>query len=127
MTDEFFGDPIHTYTRREALEDGTLVDCSELAREAGIKLPVAMTRAAWALCVALSDAAKRTGNDETGRIWDVLWMLSLAMRRASGPEVAFQVLCVTESTRASSVALKALCGPGDDAEPVITILLPHED
>ena len=25
------------------------------------------------------------------------------------------------------VRLKALCGPGDDAEPVITVLLPDED
>jgi hypothetical protein len=25
------------------------------------------------------------------------------------------------------VTLKALCGPGDDAEPVITIMLPDED
>lgn len=32
---EFFGDVIHVYTRAEALEDGVLVDVSEMAREAG--------------------------------------------------------------------------------------------
>jgi hypothetical protein len=25
------------------------------------------------------------------------------------------------------VSLYALCGPGDDAEPVVTVMLPHED
>jgi hypothetical protein len=127
MTDEFFGELIHSYTREEALEDGTLVDCTELAREAGIKHPVAMTCAAWGRCVTLSSAAKRAGNDEKGRLWDIVWMLSLAMRRASGSEVAFQVMCVTTSTRPSKISLKAMCGPGDQAEPVITVMLPEED
>jgi hypothetical protein len=31
------------------------------------------------------------------------------------------------SDRRDLVTLKALCGPGDDAEPVITIMLPEED
>lgn len=35
---EFFGEPIHFYTRAaEALEDGTLVDVSETAKEAGFR------------------------------------------------------------------------------------------
>src|SRR5262249_48790011 len=35
------------YTRAEALPDGVLIDGSETAREAGIRWPVALTRAAW--------------------------------------------------------------------------------
>jgi len=30
-------------------------------------------------------------------------------------------------TKRETVVLKALCGPGDNGEPVITILLPDED
>ena len=130
MSDDesMFGELIHSYSRAQAMEDGVLVDCSPMAREAGIRVPVAMTCGAWGLCVALSAAAKRAGNDESGRLWDVLWMLSLAMRRAGdASEVHFGVLCVTERTTPSRVRLKALCGPGDDAEPVITVLLPEED
>jgi hypothetical protein len=60
------------YSRAEALADGLLVDVTETAREAGFLYPVALTRAAWELCVALSPPAKRAGNDDHGRLWDVL-------------------------------------------------------
>jgi hypothetical protein len=38
-------DLIHRYTRAGALADGVLVDVSAVAREAGIRFPVALTRA----------------------------------------------------------------------------------
>jgi hypothetical protein len=39
---EFFGEVIHSYTRSQAVEDGTLILASEqLAREAGFVIPVA--------------------------------------------------------------------------------------
>ena len=44
---EIFGEPISTYTRAEAIEDGVLVDVSETAAEAGITFPVAITRRLW--------------------------------------------------------------------------------
>jgi hypothetical protein len=47
-------DLISAYSRSEALADGLLVDVTETAREAGFLYPVALTRAAWELCVALS-------------------------------------------------------------------------
>ena len=50
---------IGSYMRSEALDDGVLVDVTEMAREAGFVIPVARTRAAWDLCVALSPAAER--------------------------------------------------------------------
>lgn len=52
---EIFGEAISTYTRAQAIEDGVLVDVSEIAKEAGFKFPVAVTRAAWADCVEWSD------------------------------------------------------------------------
>ncbi len=118
---------IHTYTRAEAIADGVLVDVTDTAREAGFRFPVALTRAAWDLCVALSPAAERAGNDERGRLWDVLWMLRNAVRRHSNSgETLFVVLCVTARVRPSRVALRAKIGPGDDGQPVLTIMLPEE-
>lgn len=44
----FWGDPVYVYTRRQAIEDGVLVDVSQLAIEAGFKWPFAMTAEVWA-------------------------------------------------------------------------------
>jgi len=105
------------------------VDVTETAREAGFLLPVALTRAAWDLCVALSPAAERACNDEHGRLHDVLWMLRWAIGRSrgtGGSEIHFELLCVTESVRPSRVTLRSVVGPGDDGERVVTVMLPEE-
>ena len=38
---------ISLYTRSQAIEDGFLVDVSDMAREAGFKWPVVVTRRVW--------------------------------------------------------------------------------
>src|SRR5690606_27193956 len=43
---DVFGEPIHVYTRAQALADGVLVDAGPLAGEAGFHWPVALTQAA---------------------------------------------------------------------------------
>lgn len=128
---EIFGEPIHTYTRKQAIADGFLVDVSETAREAGFRFPVAMTSAAWADCVEWTDAdtKRQTYQDEAGRLWDVVWMASRAARRG-GSETLFQLYRFPRGgrgQRARITTLKMLCGPGDHGEPVITITLPNED
>jgi hypothetical protein len=47
----FWGNPVHIYTRSQALADGVLVEVSEVAEEAGFCVPVAVTRSTWADCV----------------------------------------------------------------------------
>jgi hypothetical protein len=131
---DLFGPLISTYTRAQAIEDGALVDVSEPAREAGIKFPVAITRGVWSECVALPEGYHGC-QDETGRLWDVISMLRFAIRRSAGGErIDYGVLvrAITKQLRDDQRAprlhrLKALCGPGDDAEPVITVMLPGED
>jgi hypothetical protein len=127
-----FGEAIFSYTRAQALDDGVLVDVSEMAKEAGFKFPVAITRAAWADCVEWSDEDNRrqTYQDEAGRLWDVLWMVGVAARRHSGSELRFQLYRVPRGgrgVRPRLVTLAMRCGPGDEGEPVITIMLPGED
>jgi hypothetical protein len=122
-------DIISRYTRAQAIEDGTLVDVTDTPerKEAGIKYPVAMTQAVFAQCVELTDAAKRAGNDVKGRLWDVLWMMRFPVRRPDPTTVIFELRCVIDRKGPSRVQLKAVCGPGDDGEPVITIMTPEED
>ena len=60
------------------------------AQEAGIRWPVALTRAAWERCVTVPPGV--ACQDEAGRLWDVALMLACAIRRGgSGPEVRFGV------------------------------------
>jgi hypothetical protein len=58
-------DLIHRYTRADAIRDGVLIDVSTVAREAGIRYPVALIAAAWAKCVAVPPGV--LGQDESGR------------------------------------------------------------
>lgn len=130
---ETFGEVISSYSRAQAIEDGVLVDVSETSREAGIKFPVAITRGVFDECVALPEGYHGL-QDERGRLWDVISMLRFALRRASGDRLHYGVLVrgVTKQLRDDQRPprlhkLWAQCGPGDTAEPVITVMLPGED
>lgn len=115
------------YSRADAISDGVLRDASELAKEAGFRYPVALTAAAWATCVSVPDGVP--GQDETGRLWDVLTMLRHASR-AAGPDVStirFDVLVLNDGTTPKPVRLKAVCGPDDNLAPCLTVMLPDED
>ncbi|HDR9280230.1 hypothetical protein SAMN03159335_07871 [Burkholderia cepacia] len=131
--DSVFGEPIHVYTRAQAIENGALIDVSQVAHEAGFRLPVALTTAVWADCVAWddTDSQRQLAQDEAGRLWDVIWMACLAARRArESQRVAFQVYRVPRGgpgIRARLTTLHMCIGPGDNAAPVITILMPNED
>lgn len=132
--ESIFGEEIFTYTRAQAIEDGVLIDAGSMAQEAGFKWPVAITADAWAESVAWSedDSEKQIHHDLSGRLWDVLFMASHAIRSrsGSGDRLLFQLYRVPRdgrSTKAELTTLKLIVGPGDQGEPVITILLPDED
>ena len=120
-------DLIHVYTRAQALADGVLVDATTTAKGAGIKYPVALTRAVWCQYIKVPEGVE--GQDEAGRLWDVLWMLRDAIGRAKPGTntILYQVSVRNDNRRARAVALKAVCGPADDGSPCITVLLPEED
>lgn len=42
-----FGEPIFEYSRRQAIEDGLLIDVTAMAKEAGIRLPAVVTAGLW--------------------------------------------------------------------------------
>ncbi len=125
---------IYAYTRAQAIADGVLVDLmqgemADLVREAGFRFPIAMTAEAFEDYVELTPKAQEAGNDLKGRLWDVLYMLKMAIRKQQGnaSEIAFQFFCVTDRIKPKLCTLKAICGPGDQGEPVITIMHPWQD
>lgn len=126
---------IHTYTRAAALADGVLVDVSPLARQAGWRYPVAVTLAVWTLIATIPAGS---GQDVTGRTWDVVYLAARAAKRApaGADTLQFSVILTTEKTDARGrrrlewqhlETLRAVVGPGDAGEPVVTIMLLNED
>jgi hypothetical protein len=124
-------DIISIYTRQQAIEDGVLIDITagfpNEIRDCGFKFHIAMTQAAFAEAVELTPKAEACGCDLYGRMFDVLNMLRVYARRNSESCILFEGRVVQNSRRPSIVWLKAMCHPGDNGEPVITISLPHED
>src|SRR5258706_11373165 len=137
------GEPICVYTRAQAVADGVLVDLTTatdekgqlLCRQAGFKVPIAITRTAWVKTVEAGGTWVPNGDGEilelkggqsiTGRLWDLLWMLAVAGRQVSKTDrLHFQFLVDGQGDgHRELVKLWAHCGPGDDARPVITIML----
>ena len=76
------------------------------------------------------------GQDETGRLWDVLWMARIAAIRSRGrhsepsdrtPFSVYRVPNVPDAMEPNELELVAHIGGGDNGEAVVTILLPNED
>jgi hypothetical protein len=128
MNDDFWGEPIFEYSRRQAIVDGVLVDVTIMAKEAGIVYPTAVTRRVWDELVVPDEDSRKEGQCEPGRMWDILWMLRMSIQAGeSGSEVRFPVTFVAAGNRRTKVTLKSICGPDDDGSPCITILFEEED
>ena len=131
--DDIFGKAIYIYTRAQAIEDGELVDISKMAKESGFKIPVAVTRTVWDKYIewADEDCARQTSQDQSGRLWDVLWMLYVACKKSKDESCIQYKLHVVprdgHSRAPSLTGLKSVISGGDDGKPVITIMLPCED
>lgn len=122
---ELFGDVIYSYSRKQAIKDGVLVDVSATAKEAGFKWPFAMTAEVWSLIEQIP--AKFSHEDLQGRLWDVLMMARHAIRNAKpGEEEIFYDL-ILHQDGSNRLRLKIHCGPGDSCEPVLTLMLPDQD
>lgn len=117
------------YSRSDAIRDGVLFDLTAEARQSGFKLPLAVTEAVYRSYLDPSPDLIAEGQSLSGRTHDLLHVLRVAILTAPSTDTLFfNVLFVLEPGHpAVPIALKALIHPGDDAEPVITILLPLED
>jgi len=124
-----FGEVIYSYTRAQAVADGVQVDVSKVTAEAGIRFPVFLTRTVFDSFVTVPEGV--TGQDEAGRLWDIVWMLRFGiLRRPPGcTRIPVALYVRNDNHRAKLVKLIATCGPLDidDPQPAITVLMPDED
>ncbi len=120
---------VYSYTRKQALADGEQIEVTETAKEAGFCFRVFLNRTVFEKAVTIP--AGVIGQDEAGRLWDILWMLRDAIRRAApGSDcVNFTVLVRNDNRRAQPVYLTAKIGGTDidDPAPAITVMFPGED
>src|SRR5512135_3708903 len=129
-TDSPKWDVIYTYTRSQAIADGFQIEVTKTAEEAGIRFPVFITRGVYEQCVAVPPNV--TGQDEAGRLWDVVWMLRFAIIRSQpGTSRLTVALYVRNSDTKPARLVKLIATAGavdiDDPAPAITVMLPDED
>jgi hypothetical protein len=122
---------IHAYSRDDALNDGELIDITDMAAEAGFKYPTAVSRAVWSI-LQVPDHPKAAGETVDGRIWDMLTMLRVEIGKPSNREdwidsVKFEFVATNEKGRKTTRKLWSKCGPGDSRAPVLTIMMQGED
>lgn len=120
---------IFSYTRKQALADGFQIDVTETAREAGLRFPVFLTRTVWEAYVKIPPDV--SGQDERGRLWDIIWMLRFAITctRPGCNRLPVALYVRNDNCTAKQVNLIATCGPLDidDPQPAITVMMPDED
>jgi hypothetical protein len=105
-----------------------LIDVTATAAEAGIRWPVALTCAAWERCVAVPSGVLY--QDEAGRLWDVVFMLWLAIGRSDGGSVVPFAVHVRNDNRERTpplVRFKAVVGPVVGEAQCLSVILPDKD
>jgi hypothetical protein len=122
-----FGEVLFEYSRKQALEDGVLVDLNQIIpiHESGYKFPVACTVAVWAIIDTAVKNPKHC-NDYKGVVWDILHMSRNYQTERWESGCMFKVINTGAGPK-ETYRLKIECGPGDEGEPVLTIMLPDED
>ncbi|HWQ83523.1 MAG TPA: DUF6573 family protein [Anaerolineales bacterium] len=125
-------DLIYAYTRSQALEDGVLVDVSQMASEADFRYPTAITTDLNAR-ITPNEREKALGQSYAGRLWDVVFLASFAARRSGiNDRCSFDVSLFEADdapphrTHRRTLSLWMVVGPGDQGEPVITIGFPED-
>jgi hypothetical protein len=124
MIDENTGfEVIHIYTRREAIEDGTLIDVTDTAKTMGFKIPVAVTANLWGSGIADKNYSHGT---EVGRLRECLLMALRKIRGGSMNDSFIEFSFLPDFNEARTVKCFCVCGPADDGSPCITVMLPED-
>lgn len=129
---------LKSYTRLQAIQEGLLVDVSEIASTVGFAIPVALTSAAWAACIEWtpSGRVRKMSPELAERVRDLLQQcMQATVECASSWEsdyrfvdggLSFPVQCGTHHSHPIQLTLNAAFPFGRDDELGITIMLPDE-
>lgn len=123
---ELFGDPISTYTRTQAIEDGMLIDATEgdfaeVTRQHFGSVHVAMTSALFEL-IKKAVEHPRHCNDWRGVWHDICWMSRVTVARGGG----LFIVIIAGTGRIRNHILRVECGATDEGAPALTYMLRDE-
>lgn len=117
---------ISQYSRAQCIEDGQLIDVTNWAKRAGMKFPVAVTHAVWHGIIEPDEDSTAVTPSNAGRLGKCLAALVKAARATPSDRISFQFE-VTIKGEPQTFTLYATLMPGDDFEPVITVMNLDED
>ena len=116
MENHPFGKVVYAYTRSQAVADGFQIEVTKTAEEAGIRFPVFITRTAFDAYVTVPpDVA---GQDEAGRLWDVVWMLRFAIRKAQTGQTRLPFALYVRNDNRAPRLIKLVAIPTDKSKAV---------
>jgi len=116
------------YTWTDAVADGSLIDVSKTAKQAGFKVPAAVTREVYYGYLTPDARSAQSGQNIEGRLWDVLSMAHFyARRNTHKSSFTFPVSFAAGRDRTQTVRLKAAVGADDEMKPCLTILTAWEE
>lgn len=127
LEDQPFGPIIFAYTRKQAIEDGVLIDVTELAKAEGFTIHTVIT---CSVSEALTEMIRRRRNEDFEKLplyrvqerayRAMLQILREKIAQQKGASDRLDFACGDRN-------LWAHIGPGDEGEPVLTIMLEGED
>jgi hypothetical protein len=129
---ELFGEPIHTYTRAQAIDDGVLIDLTDepfdvLLHAAGFRLHTVISDSAFIAALGSEYDARNVVH--VSRMKRLLSTLHTAIRSmaADDDRIYFDFPTNTGERNGDPVAMWARVHGGDRGEAVLTIMLQGED
>ena len=121
---------IYSYTRKQALEDGNLIDVTEQAKETGFKVPVAVSSTLYEQYIKPPTGLEGEGQNVEGRLHDLFTMCLLVMQdKLDQSRISFTLLFLMSAAprKLEEVEVICQCGPDDILQPCITLMLPDDD
>jgi len=127
--DQPFGPIIFSYSRKQAIDDGVLIDVTPIANKIGFKLHTVVT---CGVISELCDGQHADFNKFTAvhsLLLDLMKAIRLSARNQASDRVDFKHRLHVRGSESDirELDLYALVGPGDDAEAVLTVMLIGED
>lgn len=120
-----------TRTRKQALEEGRQRDISEIAKEAGLLVPVFITSTVWDSWIASGGEGAKTEEIEQRRLRSVLDKLLYFIRvhrQTNKSNLIYFPVPLAKEGKEENVQLMSHLGPLEKADrrPCITIMTPEE-